>query len=90
MLKDWERAHPGRVESIFNAMGDVVPAHRLDRKLQDFGTVRTQGDAVAAGDLAFDVDGGLEAAVVALAVAAPTLRIAPWRERRAAAARRLR
>ncbi len=77
MLREWERKHPGRIESIFNAMGDVVPTHLLDRKLQDFGALRAQGNAVADGDLAFDVDSGLEAAIEGAAAAAPALRITP-------------
>ena len=28
---------PGRIESIFNALGNVVPSHLLDRALNDFG-----------------------------------------------------
>jgi len=36
MLKEWEKQHPGRVESILRALTDVVPSHLLDRKLFDF------------------------------------------------------
>jgi len=36
MLKDWETSHPGRVESIFKAITDVVPSHLGDTKLYDF------------------------------------------------------
>ncbi len=36
MLADWERSHPGRIQSIFRALGDVVPSHLLDDKLHDF------------------------------------------------------
>ena len=42
MLRDWEREHPGRTESMFRAMGDVVASHLMDRKLFDF-------DALAPG-----------------------------------------
>src|SRR5260221_1503355 len=35
MLREWERKFPGRVDSIFNAMGNVVGTHLLDRELQD-------------------------------------------------------
>jgi tRNA 2-thiocytidine biosynthesis protein TtcA len=61
MLRDWERRHPGRIESIFNAMGNVVPTHLLDRRLNDFAAVRATGAAAADGDIAFDVDPLLEA-----------------------------
>ena len=36
MLRAWEKAHPGRIESILRALTDVVPSHLLDRKLFDF------------------------------------------------------
>jgi tRNA 2-thiocytidine biosynthesis protein TtcA len=35
-LRQWERQHPGRVESILRALGEVRPSHLLDRKLFDF------------------------------------------------------
>jgi tRNA 2-thiocytidine biosynthesis protein TtcA len=36
MLRQWEKEHPGRVESILRALGDVRPSHLMDRKLFDF------------------------------------------------------
>jgi len=36
MLAEWERRFPGRVESIFRALGNVAPSHLLDRSLFDF------------------------------------------------------
>ncbi len=36
MLAAWERASPGRVESIFRSLQQVVPSHLLDRRLQAF------------------------------------------------------
>jgi len=56
MLREWEKRFPGRIESIFNAMGSVVTTHLLDRALQDFGAVRATGIASANGDRAFDAD----------------------------------
>jgi len=49
LLRDWEREHPGRTESMFRALGDVVSSHLMDRKLFDFSKVVTPaaGDAVA-------------------------------------------
>ena len=56
MLREWEKRFPGRIESIFNAMGNIVTTHLLDRALQDFGAVRATGVASANGDRAFDPD----------------------------------
>ncbi|MET0346122.1 MAG: tRNA 2-thiocytidine(32) synthetase TtcA, partial [Casimicrobiaceae bacterium] len=67
MLREWEKKFPGRIESIFNALANVVPTHLLDRRLQDFGAVRATGTPDVDGDLAFDVDVGLEAATEAMA-----------------------
>ena len=36
MLRDWERRHPGRIESIVRALTEVRASHLLDRKLYDF------------------------------------------------------
>ncbi len=56
MLHEWEKRHPGRVESMFRALSDVVPSHLMDRKLFDFSAVRAAGGADAAGDKAFDAE----------------------------------
>jgi tRNA 2-thiocytidine biosynthesis protein TtcA len=41
MLTQWERAHPGRIESILRALTDVAPSHLLDRKLFAFAELKT-------------------------------------------------
>jgi tRNA 2-thiocytidine biosynthesis protein TtcA len=56
MMREWEKRHPGRLESIFNALSDVVPTHLLDRRLQDFAAVRPTLRPEPDGDLAFDVE----------------------------------
>ena len=40
MIDEWERRHPGRVESILRALTDVRPSHLLDRKLFDFAALK--------------------------------------------------
>ena len=61
MLREWEKKHPGRLESVFNAMGNVVGSHLLDRTLHDFA--RVGPGRTREGDLAFDVDVALEHAI---------------------------
>ena len=36
MLADWKRRYPGRVQSIFTALQNVVPSHLADTSLFDF------------------------------------------------------
>jgi tRNA 2-thiocytidine biosynthesis protein TtcA len=63
MLREWEKKHPGRIESIYNAMAKVVPSHLMDRDLYDFAAVRATGHAEPDGDVGFDVDPELERAI---------------------------
>jgi tRNA 2-thiocytidine biosynthesis protein TtcA len=45
MLREWERRHPGRIESIARALTDVRPSHLLDRALFDFAGLRAAAGA---------------------------------------------
>ncbi len=54
LLQEWEKKHPGRIESMFSALQNVVPSHLLDGALHDFKTIQTTGIASANGDTAFD------------------------------------
>jgi tRNA 2-thiocytidine biosynthesis protein TtcA len=65
MLRDWEKKHPGRLETIFNALGKVETTHLLDRRLRDFAAIRATGVPVADGDLACDEGFDLERASAA-------------------------
>jgi tRNA 2-thiocytidine biosynthesis protein TtcA len=56
MLRDWERHFPGRLDSIFRALSNVVPTHLMDRQLHDFAGVAPTHRAEPDGDLAFDVE----------------------------------
>ncbi|AMO82522.1 tRNA 2-thiocytidine(32) synthetase TtcA [Hafnia alvei] len=54
MLRDWDRRHPGRIETMFSAMQNVVPSHLADINLFDFKGIQHGGEVVDGGDLAFD------------------------------------
>jgi tRNA 2-thiocytidine biosynthesis protein TtcA len=54
LLRDWERRHPGRVDSMFAALSRVVPSHLMDRDRFDFAAVRATGTPDPDGDIAFD------------------------------------
>ena len=54
LIRDWERRHPGRVDSIFSALSRVVPSHLMDRERFDFTAVAATGSPDRDGDLAFD------------------------------------
>jgi tRNA 2-thiocytidine biosynthesis protein TtcA len=73
MLREWGRKEPGRLESIFNALGRAVPSHLMDKRLFDFDGLRATGEPTADGDIGFDVDPALEAAVDAAALDAPNV-----------------
>jgi tRNA 2-thiocytidine biosynthesis protein TtcA len=62
MLREWERKFPGRVESIYNALGKVETSHLMDRRVHDFLAIRATHRPEPDGDIAFDVDAALERA----------------------------
>jgi tRNA 2-thiocytidine biosynthesis protein TtcA len=39
MMREWEKKHPGRMDTIFGALTNVAPSHLLDRTLHDFTRV---------------------------------------------------
>jgi tRNA 2-thiocytidine biosynthesis protein TtcA len=53
MMEDWDRRYPGRTESVFTAMQNVVPSHLADTALFDFRGL-TLETPVDEGDIAFD------------------------------------
>ena len=53
LMREWEKRFPGRIDTIFSALGRVTPSHLLDRSLYDFGAIdaeaRGQGTADGPG-----------------------------------------
>ena len=54
MLRDWQKQYPGRIESMFSALQNVVPSHLMDARRYDFKGIKTTGVADPEGDMAFD------------------------------------
>ena len=54
MLKDWDKRFPGRIESMFSALQNVVPSHLADTELFDFVGLQRGQNLKHGGDLAFD------------------------------------
>ncbi len=54
MLRDWDKKFPGRIESMFSALHNVVPSHLMDGARHDFKNLKTTGIANEDGDKAFD------------------------------------
>lgn len=54
MLRDWDRRFPGRIETLFRSLSNVVPSHLMDAKLYDFAGLKATGVPDPDGDTAFD------------------------------------
>jgi len=57
MMADWDRRYPGRTESVFSALQNIVPSHLADTGLFDFKglQVRTGIEELDGGDTLFDL-----------------------------------
>jgi tRNA 2-thiocytidine biosynthesis protein TtcA len=53
MLQDWDKRFPGRIETMFQALQNVVPSHLADNSLFNFADL-THADKHFASDTAFD------------------------------------
>ena len=56
MLREWEKQYPGRAETMFTALQNVVPSHLMDARLHDFKNLKTTGVPDENGDKAFDAE----------------------------------
>ena len=54
MLQEWDKRFPGRIETMFTALQDVIPSHLLDNKLFDFKSINSTSGVIDGGDIAFD------------------------------------
>jgi tRNA 2-thiocytidine biosynthesis protein TtcA len=53
MINEWDKTKKGWVESMFSAMGNIVPSHLMDGDLFDFRSLTVETE-VSEGDIAFD------------------------------------
>jgi tRNA 2-thiocytidine biosynthesis protein TtcA len=56
MLKEWERKHPGRIDTMFKALQNIVPSHLADGTHYDFKALTLTGVPNENGDKAFDAE----------------------------------
>jgi tRNA 2-thiocytidine biosynthesis protein TtcA len=54
MLNAWDKQFPGRIETMFRAMQNVVPSHLADFELFDFKSVNRDSGVINGGDIGFD------------------------------------
>lgn len=54
MLRDWDKRYPGRIETMFSALQNVVPSHLCDSSLFNFHDLRPGAPLADGGDIAFD------------------------------------
>lgn len=56
MMADWDRRYPGRTESVFSALQNIVPSHLADNAQFDFKGLRVGTDLAEmdGGDRVFD------------------------------------
>jgi len=56
MMADWDQRYPGRTESVFTALQNIVPSHLADNGLFDFKGLRVGNEleAMDGGDTVFD------------------------------------
>lgn len=54
MLRDWDKKHPGRIETMFSALSNVIPSHLNDHNLFNFKDLKSDGILPEGGDMLFD------------------------------------
>jgi tRNA 2-thiocytidine biosynthesis protein TtcA len=56
LLREWEKKYPGRIESMFTALHNVVPSHLMDSTRHNFKDIKITGVPSADGDKVFDAE----------------------------------
>jgi tRNA 2-thiocytidine biosynthesis protein TtcA len=69
MLQDWEKKHPGRLDTMFSALKKISPSHLLDSSLYDFKNLSKDIPEEGEGDTAFDPDPRLNQPTVSQVIA---------------------
>lgn len=54
MLNAWDKQFPGRIETMFRAMQNVVPSHLADFELFNFKSINRDSGIINGGDIGFD------------------------------------
>ncbi|OEF30198.1 tRNA 2-thiocytidine(32) synthetase TtcA [Vibrio rumoiensis] len=54
MLNEWDKRFPGRIETMFKAVQNVVPSHLADHNLFDFKSIDRDSGVINGGDIGFD------------------------------------
>ncbi|CAG9001292.1 MAG: tRNA-cytidine(32) 2-sulfurtransferase [Candidatus Celerinatantimonas neptuna] len=54
MLHNWDKRYPGRIETMFRSVQNVVPSHLLDHNLFDFKSIDRTSGVIDGGDIGFD------------------------------------
>lgn len=55
MLQDWNTQFPGRIETMFSALQNIVSSHMADPKAFNFVVLATQNTEYTGGYQAFDL-----------------------------------
>lgn len=64
MLTDWNKRFPGRIETMFRSVQNIIPSHLMDSSKYDFINLKVTGKPEVDGDIAFDSESFTPASVV--------------------------
>jgi tRNA 2-thiocytidine biosynthesis protein TtcA len=54
MLQEWNKSNPGRIQTIYRSLQNIVPSHLMDKNYYDFVNIIKTGEKTPNGDTAFD------------------------------------